>query len=111
EPIGLSGGGAMFAPAISPADPKRMMINCDMSGAYITTDGGLHWRMINHAQLQSSTQCRPAFHPNNPLVVYAADGRTGLKVSHDGGFHWEPIGNLPGDLRGQIAMDPGDPAP
>jgi hypothetical protein len=31
EAIGLSGGGAMFCPAVSPLDPKLMMINCDMS--------------------------------------------------------------------------------
>ena len=37
EPIGLSGGGAMFAPAISPRDGRLMMVNCDMSAAYIST--------------------------------------------------------------------------
>jgi len=36
EPVGLSGGGGMFSPAISPADPDLMMINCDMSDAYIS---------------------------------------------------------------------------
>ncbi len=110
EPIGLSGGGAMFTPAISPVDPKRMMINCDMSAAYITTDGGLHWRMIHHAQLRSSTRCQPAFHPTDLLTVYAADGETGLKVSRDGGTHWKAVGNLPTDLRGEIAIDPQQPA-
>ena len=62
-PLGLSGGGGMFAPAISPADPDLMMINCDMSGAYISEDGGANWRMINCGQLKSDTRCRPAFHP------------------------------------------------
>jgi photosystem II stability/assembly factor-like uncharacterized protein len=109
EPLGLSGGGAMFTPAISPADPKRMMINCDMSAAYMTIDGGLHWRIIHYAQLRSSTRCRPAFHPTDPQTVYAADGNTGLKVSHDGGIHWNAIGNLPTDLRGEIAIDPAQP--
>jgi photosystem II stability/assembly factor-like uncharacterized protein len=109
ESVGLSGGGAMFTPAISPADPKRMMINCDMSAAYITADGGLHWRMIHYAQLRSSTRCRPAFHPTDPSVLYAADGESGLKRSDDGGAHWKPLGNLPADLRGEIAIDPGNP--
>src|SRR5438045_4142341 len=63
QPIGLSGGGAMFTPAISPADPKRMMVNCDMSAAYTTDDGGHTWRMIHWSQLHASTRCRPAFHP------------------------------------------------
>src|SRR5262249_15412437 len=109
EPIGLSGGGAMFTPAISPIDPNRMMLNCDMSAAYLSDDGGLHWRMIHHAQLRSSTQCRPAFHPTDPRVIYAADGGTGLKVSRDGGQHWQPLGDLSADLRGEIAIDPGSP--
>ena len=38
-PVGISGGGGMFTPAISPADPDLMMLNCDMSGAYISEDG------------------------------------------------------------------------
>ena len=108
EPVGLSGGGAMFTPAISPVDPNRMLVNCDMSAAYVTVDAGRHWQMISYDQLHGNTQCRPAFHPTDPRTVYAADGN--LKVSHDGGIHWQPIGNLPGDLRGEIAVDPGHPA-
>ncbi len=109
EPIGLSGGGAMFTPAISPVDPRRMMLNCDMSAAYLTADGGMHWHMIHYAQLHSSTRCRPAFHPTDPQIVYAADSEAGLKVSRDGGDHWERLGNLPTDLRGEIAVDPQNP--
>ena len=61
EPVGLSGGGGMYTPAISPADPNLMMLNCDMSAAYISEDGGRNWRMIHQAQLRSDTRCRPAF--------------------------------------------------
>jgi hypothetical protein len=50
----------MFTPAISPADPNLMMLNCDMSAAYISEDGGRNWRMIGHAQLRSDTDCRTA---------------------------------------------------
>ncbi len=53
EPVGFSGGGATFSPAISPADPDLMMLNCDMSAAYISEDGGHNWRMIHHDQLRS----------------------------------------------------------
>ncbi len=74
EPVGLSGGGGMFSPAISPADPNLMMLNCDMSAAYLSEDGGHNWRMIHHAQLRSDTQCRPAFHPSDPNVIYASSG-------------------------------------
>jgi hypothetical protein len=36
----------MFTPAISPADPNLVLVNCDMSGAYRSTDGGQNWEMI-----------------------------------------------------------------
>ncbi|MDQ7781201.1 MAG: hypothetical protein RDV41_16020, partial [Planctomycetota bacterium] len=110
QPVGLSGGGAMFAPAISPADPKLMMINCDMSGAYITTDGGQNWKMIHLSQLRSSTRCKPAFHPTDTNIIYAAQGwQQGMKISKDGGEKWEGVGNLPGEPIGEIAIDPGNP--
>ena len=82
EPLGLSGGGGMFSPAISPADPNLMMLNCDMSAAYISEDGGHHWRMIHQAQLRTDTQCRLGFHPSDHNVIYASSsGR--LKISRD----------------------------
>ncbi len=100
----------MFAPAISPSDPRLMMVNCDMSAAYLSRDGGESWTMIHCAQLRANTRCRPAFHPTDPRVIYAASGWSGLRVSRDGGKHWEPIGRLPGAPRGEIAIDPGNPS-
>jgi photosystem II stability/assembly factor-like uncharacterized protein len=110
EPLGISGGGAMYTPAISPCDGNLMMVNCDMSGAYVSTDGGSSWRMIHHSQLRSNTRCRPAFHPAQPGTIFAVGGWSGgLKVSRDFGLHWEETGNLPRDLAGEIAIDPGQP--
>jgi photosystem II stability/assembly factor-like uncharacterized protein len=109
EPLGLTGNGGMFAPAISPVDPKLIMLNCDMSGAYISRDGGQHWRMIDQSQLRSSTHCRPAFHPTDAKVIFAAQSGKGMKVSRDGGEHWEPVAAALQDLRGEIAIDPGHP--
>lgn len=97
EPLGLTGNGGMFAPAISPVDPRLMMLNCDMSGAYLSRDGGQHWRMIDQSQLRSSTRCRPAFHPTDAKVIFAAQGGKGMKVSRDGGEHWEPVAGEKGD--------------
>jgi photosystem II stability/assembly factor-like uncharacterized protein len=111
EPVGLSGGGAMFSPAISPAAPRLMMLSCDMSGAYLSSDGGRNWRMIHYSQLHGNTRCRPAFHPTDPNVIFApAGGSGGLKVSRDRGVHWQPIGNIQGSLQGEIAIDPGHPS-
>ena len=89
QPIGISGGGGMFAPAISPANPNLMMLNCDMSAAYISEDGGLNWRMIHQAQLRSDTACRPAFHPTDPNILYASSGGR-LKISRDRGKTFAP---------------------
>ena len=108
EPIGLSGGGGMFSPAISPADGNLMMLNCDMGAAYLSEDGGHNWRMINHAQLRSDTQCRPAFHPSNPAIIYASSGGR-LRVSRDRGSSFTPIGNLRESLQGEIALNPIQP--
>jgi len=108
EPVGLSGGGGMFSPAISPADPNLMMLNCDMSAAYISEDGGHNWRMINHAQLRSDTRCRPGFHPSDPDIIYASSGGR-LRISRDRGRTFSPIGNLRESLYGEIAINPSDP--
>ncbi|MBA4388195.1 MAG: hypothetical protein C0404_09455 [Verrucomicrobia bacterium] len=110
EPVGISGGGSMYAPAISPVDPKVMMINCDMSAAYLSRDGGLSWNMIHHEQLPGNTFCQPTFHPRDSNTIFAASGWWGkLMVSHDGGATWNAAGQLPKGLRGQIAIDPGNP--
>jgi hypothetical protein len=108
EPVGLSGGGGMFSPAISPADPNLMMLNCDMSAAYISEDGGHNWQMINHAQLKSDTRCQPGFHPTDPDIIYASS-RGRLRISRDRGKTFSPLGNLRESLYGEIAINPSDP--
>src|SRR5579883_1854974 len=109
EPVGISGGGAMFSPAVSPVDQKLMMLNCDMSAAYVTVDGGTSWKMIHHAQLRTNTRCRPAFHPTDARVIVAANEDRGLAVSKDKGEHWTALGKLPGVPRGEVAIDPARP--
>ncbi len=44
---GPGGGGAQYNPTISPHDPNTVLVSCDMTGAYITHDGGKSWRMFN----------------------------------------------------------------
>ena len=45
--VGPGGGGAMFSPTVSPHDPDFAFVSCDMTGSYITRDGGKSWRMFN----------------------------------------------------------------
>ena len=108
QPLGISGGGGMFTPAISPANPDLMMLNCDMSAAYLSEDGGRNWRMIHHAQLRSDTACRPAFHPVDPQIIYASSGGR-LKISRNRGKTFEPLGDLRESLSGEIVINPSHP--
>lgn len=109
QSIGLSGGGGMFTPAISPVNPKLMLLNCDMSGAYRSTDGGANWELLHYRQLLGSTRVRPVFHPTDPKTVFAVNGwEGGLKVSHDQGETWQDIPGLPTEVTA-VALDYGMP--
>jgi photosystem II stability/assembly factor-like uncharacterized protein len=109
KPIGLSGGGGMFTPAISPADPDLMMINCDMGGAYISENGGRDWQMINCNEHHSSTRCYPAFHPKDKNIVFAAQGGN-LKISRDRGKTWKKVHSFKSGLEGKIVINPEKPS-
>ena len=109
QPIGLSGGGAMYNPAISPIDPDLMMVNCDMGGAYLSYDGGYNWKMINHSQLGSYKDCQAGFHPKDINTIFAAAGSS-IRVTHDRGKTWQQLVRIGSRLEGQIAIDPEEPS-
>src|SRR5215467_8494487 len=81
--LGPGGGGAMFNPTVSPLDSKTVLISCDMTGSYITHDGGDSWRMFN---LRGVVRFF-AFDPHDPKVMYAQ--ATGLWRSTDAGETWK----------------------
>jgi photosystem II stability/assembly factor-like uncharacterized protein len=83
--IGPGGGGAMFHPTISPHDPNTALVSCDMTGSYITHDGGKSWRMFN---LRGVVEFF-VFDPLDRNVIYAQ--ANGLWRSHDGGSTWALI--------------------
>ncbi len=83
--IGPGGGGAQFLPTISPHDPNTVLVACDMTGAYITHDGGQTWREFNLRTRVDSF----AFDPVDPKTIYA--GASGLFRSEDGGERWHLI--------------------
>ncbi len=83
--IGPGGGGAMFHPTISPHDPNTVLISCDMTGSYISHDGGDTWRMFS---LRGVVRFF-VFDPQRPKVMYAqADG---LWRSNDNGDTWNLV--------------------
>jgi photosystem II stability/assembly factor-like uncharacterized protein len=83
--VGPGGGGTMIGPTISPHDPSLVVEHCDMTGGYITQDGGLSWRMFN---LREGIETF-AFDPGNPKRIYA--GNTALWRSDDTGRTWRML--------------------
>lgn len=82
QPIGPGGGGALFSPAVSPYDSNRVLVACDMTGSYLTSDGGQSWHAFN---LRGRVRWF-VFDPNEKNVVYARS--IGLWRSLDGGYTW-----------------------
>src|SRR5579864_9093804 len=91
--LGPGGGGAMFNPTISPHDPNTVLLSCDMTGAYITHDGGQSWRMFN---LRGVVRFF-VFDPLDPKVMYAQ--ATGLWRSTDAGDTWKLVYPKPATIK------------
>ncbi len=94
--IGPGGGGAQFEPTISPADPNHVFVRCDMTGAYVTEDGGSRWRMFNLRTVVQDFE----FDPNEPNTVYACN--SGLYRSRDKGKRWTLLLPEPGRVTAEI---------
>jgi photosystem II stability/assembly factor-like uncharacterized protein len=91
--IGPGGGGAMFHPTVSPHDPRTVLIACDMTGSYISHDGGDSWRMFS---LRGVVRFF-VFDPLDARVMYAqADG---LWRSEDAGETWSLVYPQPATLK------------
>lgn len=88
--LGPGGGGAQFTPTISPHDPKRVLISCDMTGAYISHDAGTSWRMFN---LRGTVRFF-VFDPLDPKTIYVST--IGLWQSTDEGRTWHLVFPEPG---------------
>ena len=85
EVIGPGGGGSTFYPTFSYYDPERIVIRCDMTGTYLSADGGQSWEMFNFPGGARAF----AFDPQNADVVYV--GAKGLHRTRDGGRTWELV--------------------
>ena len=80
--IGPGGGGSLFHPTVSPHDPRTAVVACDMTGSYITHDGGDTWRMFN---LGDPVQFF-VFDPIDARVIYAK--ANGIFRTADAGTTW-----------------------
>ncbi|MGE5648540.1 MAG: IPT/TIG domain-containing protein [Acidobacteriota bacterium] len=100
--LGPGGGGAMFRPVTSPHDPNLTVLASDMTGAFITRDGGASWREFNLRTVVSAV----AFDPVNPDVIYA--GSDGVFRSDDRGATWRLIFPDPATAREEMVGDHAD---
>ena len=96
--VGPGGGGAMFNPAINPANPNHAFVSCDMTGSFVTYDGGEHWRMFN---LRGVVKFY-VFDPDNSDIVYAGTSNMLFK-SEDRGNSWSVVYPAPHDIVGLTA--------
>jgi hypothetical protein len=94
--LGPGGGGTQFFPAVSPHDPNLVLVACDMTGAYISEDGGKSWRLFD---LRSPVQFF-AFDPVDSQVIYA--GADVLWRSADRGRTWSLV--YPSDAGARLIM-------
>lgn len=98
--IGPGGGGTMLGPTTSPHDANLVVEHCDMTGGYITRDGGQSWRMFN---LRSVIETF-AFDPREAKVIYA--GNAALWRSDDTGRSWRMV--FPNPARKTVEHQNGD---
>lgn len=96
--VGPGGGGAMFSPAVSPHRDGFAFVSCDMTGSYVTYDGGESWRMFN---LRGPVHFY-VFDPLDENVVYASS--LGLFKSTDSGKTWSIVFPHPSDIAGVISQ-------
>jgi photosystem II stability/assembly factor-like uncharacterized protein len=90
--LGPGGGGAQFNPTVSPVDPNLVLVSCDMTGSYISTDGGDSWRMFSLRGVARFFVLDPV----DSNVIYAET--EGLYRSSDKGRTWELIYPKPDDV-------------
>ena len=83
--IGPGGGGSLFHPTVSPHDSRTALVACDMTGSYLTHDGGASWRMLNFGDPVQFFR----FDPTDERVMYAEAGA--LFRTADGGATWSRL--------------------
>jgi photosystem II stability/assembly factor-like uncharacterized protein len=94
---GFGGGGAMFFPAVSPHNADFAMVACDMTGSYVTYNGGLTWRMFC---LRGPVRFF-VFDPVDSNVVYA--NSIALFKSTDRGNTWNITFPGPSEIEGIVS--------
>ncbi|MCK0146702.1 hypothetical protein MWU78_13685 [Arenibacter sp. F26102] len=96
--MGPGGGGSTFLPTFSYASTDDFLIRCDMTGAYLTNDGGESYAQINYPNGSTSF----AYDPLDKNTVYI--GASTLNRSENGGKTWERIFPKQEDIINEVFM-------
>lgn len=109
---GIGGGGALFAPSISPHNSNEIYMQCDMSEVFHTTTGGANWSEIHFSELISTGGQHTVEFTSDPSILYTVnlnyltDERYPVRSSN-GGQTWSPIAADPtGSDTWFISADP-----
>ena len=94
---GYGGGGATFNPAVSPFNPNYAFVACDMTGSFVTYNGGESWRMFN---LRGPVDFF-VFDPLDSNTVYA--NSVALFKSTDKGVTWNVLYPSAADIKKVIS--------
>ncbi len=95
QAAGISGGGALFSPSISPFNADDIYIACDMTDLFHTTNAGESWEVVPFQELRAIHESKIQF-TSDPMIRYSVhidfipDLRRPLK-STDGGATWQTI--------------------
>jgi photosystem II stability/assembly factor-like uncharacterized protein len=87
----------MFNPAVSPHDPDYAYVACDMTGSFVTYNGGKSWRMFS---LRGPVKYFVP-DPVNPDIVYAKS--IALFKSVDRGNTWNILYPAPSEINGVVS--------
>ena len=94
---GYGGGGAMFYPAVSPHNEDYAYLACDMTGSFVTYNGGESWRMFS---LRGPVKYF-VFDPVDSNIVYAKS--IALFISTDKGNTWNIVYPGPNEINGIVS--------
>lgn len=96
ESRGIGGGGALYAPAISPHNTSEIYIQCDMTEVFHTSDFGHSWSEKSFNQMISTGGLHRVEFTADSNILYSVnvDYTTGYWLpvrSDDAGVSWTPI--------------------
>src|SRR5579862_4761497 len=97
--VGPGGGGSLFLPTVSPHDANRVLVASDMTGIYVTDDGGQAWSMFDLGARAHFL----VFDPGDSKVIYA--GSNALWRSTDNGKTWKVVYPDPATVEGVAMAD------